>query len=177
MRSLHAEEEGHSAEGVHAGEGLHSGEERRPGGEGYGEDGRYTEEAANVEGARLQGEGEREESETEGELEEEEEPEPEEEEESGAEVDPLYPGDKKDDDDTKDPDVDDEYDQYMKKRESRGNDSRRTKRKIEAAARPSGETCSANYSQENDQVNYEGNPARIDTPCGLDQYNCWSKCA
>ena len=181
VHDLHAGEDVHAGEGLHAGEGVHSaeevhsGEERRPGEEGYGESGRYTEEAVYAEGARLQGEGEREDSVTEGEHDGEE-PEPEEEEEeSGAEVDPLYRGDKKDDDETKDPDVEDEYDQYMKKRESRGTDSTGRKRKVEDTARPSGErttdgeTCSANYSVENDQVNYEGNPVRIDTPGGFEE--------
>ena len=54
----------------------------------------------------------------------------------------------------------------MRGKESCGDDSRRTRRKIEQAAKASGtkeaggQTRSANYSQENNQVNYTSHPVQ-----------------
>ena len=107
-----------------------------------------TEEAVYAEGARRQGEGIEDGSVYEDA--EEEQAQEEDEEEDGGEVDPLYRG-KKDDDDTKDPDVEDEYERRLKGQSSGNSGERRTRRKIESTPTTGGEKvadgemCKVNY--------------------------------
>lgn len=155
----------HAEEGEHAAEGVHGGEDVRDGRVGYGEGGRYTEEAVYAEGARRQGED--------GSVyedAEEEQAQEEDEEEDGREVDPLYRG-KGDDDDTKDPDVEDEYEQHLRGQSSGNNNSgeRNTRRKIEATPTTSGgkvadsEMCKVNYDM---AAASSGVPRNLEEPVG-----------